>query len=174
MIARGAIAVIERISAAFAFAGGLVLIAISAMTVTSVLGRTLMGRAITGDFEFVEIGCAVAIALFLPYCQLKRGNVIVDFFTLRAPSGVKRGLDALGCLLLTAVAMLMTWRLAEGGMSLYTSNDQTMVLQLGTWWPFTVLVPCMALLTLVGLLTAWRALNGAWDTDIAIGDGAGR
>ncbi len=173
-MARGAVAVIERISAAFAFAGGLVLIAISAMTVTSVVGRKLFGSAITGDFELVEIGCAVAIALFLPYCQLKRGNVIVDFFTLRAPISLKRLLDALGCLLLTAVAMLMTWRLGAGGISLFTSNDQTMVLQVGTWWPFLVLVPCMALLSMVGLLTAWRALTGAWDGDLAAGDEVAR
>lgn len=169
---RGAVTVIERISAAFAFAGGLVLVAISAMTVTSVIGRKLFGNAITGDFELVEIGCAVAIALFLPYCQLKRGNVIVDFFTLRAPPSLKRVLDALGCLLLTAVAMLMTWRLSAGGISLYTSNDQTMVLQVGTWWPFLVLVPCMVLLSLIGLLTAWRVLTGDRDGDFGTGDEA--
>ena len=171
---RGAVAVIEKISAAFAFAGGLVLIAISAMTVTSVVGRKLFGNAITGDFELVEIGCAVAIALFLPYCQLKRGNVIVDFFTLRAPPSLKRLLDVFGCLLLSAIAMLMTWRLGAGGISLFTSNDQTMVLQVGTWWPFLILVPCMALLSLVGLLTAWWALTGAWDEDLATVEGAGR
>ena len=165
MLARFAVNAVERISAAFAFAGGLVLIAIAAMTVTSVLGRKFMNRAITGDFELVEVGCAVAIALFLPYCQLQRGNVIVDFFTLKMPAAGKRLLDAFGCLLLTGVAMLMTWRLGLGGMSLYSSNDQTMVLRLGTWWPFIVLVPCMALLTLVGFVTAWRALKGTWNPD---------
>lgn len=155
-----AVRAIERLAGAFALAGGMVLIAIAGVTVTSVLGRKLMNRAITGDFEMVEIGCAVAIALFLPYCQLKHGNVIVDFFTLRLATKGKRWLDAFGCLLVAAVAALMTWRLAAGGWSLYTSNDQTMVLQVGTHWSFLVLVPCMALLTVIGLLTAWRAYRG--------------
>lgn len=162
---RFAIAAIEGLSSFFAFLGGLVLLAIAGVTVTSVLGRWIAGSPITGDFEIVEVGCAVAIALFLPYCQLRRGNVIVDFFTLRMGARGKQALDALGCLLLTGVAMLLTWRLGAGGASLFRNNDQTMVLQLNTWWPFLVLVPCMALLTLVGLLTAWRAWRGDWTGD---------
>ena len=133
------------------------------VTVTSVLGRKFFGGAITGDFEIVEIGCAVAVSLFLPYCQLNKGNVIVDFFTLKAPPALRRWLDAAGCVLLTLVALLMTWRLGAGGLSLYSSNDQTMVLQVGTWWAFLVIVPSMALLTAVGVLTAVRSFDPAHD-----------
>ena len=150
---------IEWLCGAFAIAGGAVLGAIAMTTVISVLGRKFFGGAIAGDFEIVEIGCAVAVSLFLPYCQLNKGNVIVDFFTLKAPAAVRRWLDALGCVLLTLVAVLMTWRLGAGGISLYTSNDQTMVLQVGTWWAFLVVVPSMALLCAVGALTTIRALQ---------------
>ena len=62
----------------------MVLAGIAMTTVVSVLGRKFFGGAIAGDFEIVEIGCAVAVSLFLPYCQLNKGNVIVDFFTLKA------------------------------------------------------------------------------------------
>lgn len=149
---------VERLCVAFAMAGGLVLCAIALVTVFSVLGRKFFGGAIAGDFEIVEIGCAMAVSLFLPYCQLNKGNVIVDFFTLKAPPAVRRWLDAVGCVLLTLVAMLMTWRLGAGGLSLYSSNDQTMVLQVGTWWAFLIVVPSMALLSAVGALTALRSL----------------
>ena len=150
---------VERLCDAFALAGGLVLCAIALVTVFSVLGRKFFGSALAGDFEIVEIGCAMAVSLFLPYCQLNKGNVIVDFFTLKAPPGVRRWLDTAGCALLTLVAMLMTWRLCAGGISLYSSNDQTMVLQVGTWWAFLVVVPSMALLSAVGILTAVRSLR---------------
>ncbi len=149
---------VEWLCSAFAVAGGLVLCSIALTTVISVLGRKFFGGAIAGDFEIVEIGCAVAVSLFLPYCQLNKGNVIVDFFTLKASPAVQRRLDALGCVLLTLVAMLMTWRLGAGGISLYSSNDQTMVLQVGTWWAFLVVVPSMALLSAVGILTTARTL----------------
>ena len=150
---------VEGLCAAFAMAGGLVLCAIALVTVVSVLGRKFFGGAIAGDFEIVEIGCAIAVSLFLPYCQLNKGNVIVDFFTLKAPPAARRWLDAAGCVLLTLVAMLMTWRLGAGGISLYSSNDQTMVLQVGTWWAFLIVVPSMALLSAVGVLTAIRSIG---------------
>ncbi|MEO1160109.1 MAG: TRAP transporter small permease [Pseudomonadota bacterium] len=150
---------VEWLCGAFAVAGGFVLCVIAMTTVVSVLGRKFFGGAITGDFEIVEIGCAVAVSLFLPYCQLHKGNVIVDFFTLKASLATQRRLDALGCVLLTLVAMLMTWRLGAGGISLYSSNDQTMVLQVGTWWAFLVVVPSMALLSAVGILTTIQALT---------------
>lgn len=150
---------IEWLCSAFAVAGGIVLAAIAMTTVVSVLGRKFFGGAIAGDFEIVEIGCAIAVSLFLPYCQLNKGNVIVDFFTLKASPTVKQWLDAAGCVLLTLVALLLTWRLGAGGLSLYSSNDQTMVLQVGTWWAFLVVVPSMALLSAVGILTTLRALS---------------
>jgi TRAP-type C4-dicarboxylate transport system permease small subunit len=150
---------IEWLCGAFAVAGGFVLAAIAMTTVVSVLGRKFFGGAIAGDFEIVEIGCAVAVSLFLPYCQLNKGNVIVDFFTLKASQPVQRWLDAVGCILLTLVALLLTWRLGAGGISLYSSNDQTMVLQVGTWWAFLIVVPSMALLSAVGVLTTMRALS---------------
>ncbi len=150
---------VEQLCGAFAMTGGLVLCVIALVTVFSVLGRKFFGGAIAGDFEVVEIGCAMAVSLFLPYCQLNKGNVIVDFFTLKAPPVMRRWLDAVGCILLTLVAMLMTWRLGAGGLSLYSSNDQTMVLQVGTWWAFVIVVPSMALLSAVGVLTAVRSLS---------------
>lgn len=143
-----------------AVAGGLVLVFLSLMTVVSVLGRYFFGLPVHGDFEMVEMGCAVAIALFLPYCQLVAGNVAVDFFTGSAPARIKNVLDAIGCLLIAGVAAVFAWRLTLGGMDLHRFNDQTMVLGLPTWWGYAVLVPCLVLLSLVGLETALRALRG--------------
>jgi hypothetical protein len=41
-----------------------------------------------------------AIALFLPWCQLRRGNIIVDFFTAKASDRTNAMLDRFGALLL--------------------------------------------------------------------------
>jgi hypothetical protein len=40
-----------------------------------------------------------------------------------------------------------------------------MILQFNTWIGFIVIVPSMALLTIAGLVTAWRALNGSFYGD---------
>jgi len=65
-----------------ALLGGAILSALVLMSVASIGGRVI-GRPIQGDFELVQFGCAIAIAFFLPYCQLSKGNIIVDFFTVR-------------------------------------------------------------------------------------------
>ena len=140
--------------------GGLVLVAIAVTTVVSVLGRYFFNSPISGDFEIVEVGCAIAVTLFLPYCQLKNGNVIVDVLTSGLPPNIKRLLDALGCLLLALVAALLAWRMFEGAADLKRYNDESMVLHLKTWWGFVVIVPALALLCATGVMTARSALTG--------------
>lgn len=159
------IRVVEKLCSMLALLGAAVLIILALITVISVLGRYLFNSPISGDFEMVEIGCAIAVASFLPHCQLQQGNVIVDLFTLRAPQTIKNILDAIGCILLTIMAGLMTWRVGLSGMDLQRYNDQTMILQFNTWKAFVIIVPCLGLLTLAGLITTWRSLKGRHGID---------
>src|SRR3546814_9295454 len=83
----------DRFCRALAIAGGLVLLAASALTVVSVLGRYFLNAPIQGDIEIGGFLMAAGIALFLPECQLRKGNVIVDVFTVAAPPRVQAWLD---------------------------------------------------------------------------------
>lgn len=149
-----------RLSAALAVLGGLVLAALVVMICVSIAGRALFSAPIPGDFELVEIGCAVAVFAFLPYCQITRGNVLVDFFTARAGPKRRAALDAFGNLLLTVIAGLITWRGVFGAHDLYRYNETTMVLAVPVWWGFVPAVFCAAVLTLVAAYTVWRS---AWE-----------
>ena len=51
---------------------------------SSVLRRWLFSTPIPGDFELAQIGTAVAVFAFLPYCQVVRGNIVVDTFTAQS------------------------------------------------------------------------------------------
>ena len=64
-----------------AFFGGFTLVILVAVNAASIAGRTIIGSPLVGDFELVELGCAIAISSFLPLCFLKKGNVTVDFFS---------------------------------------------------------------------------------------------
>ena len=55
----------------------------SELTRASVIGRNLLERTLVGDFELT----GVAIAMYMPWCQLRRGNILVDFFTSRGSVG---------------------------------------------------------------------------------------
>ncbi|WP_260293090.1 TRAP transporter small permease [Sedimenticola hydrogenitrophicus] len=140
----------------FATGGGLVLLGLAVMTVASIVGRYLFSLPVPGDFELVEIGCAIAVFAFLPYCQLHNGNVVVDFFTLHIHPRTRGRMDSVGSLVFGLIAALLTWRLALGGYDMYRYGEQTMILGLSRWWGFIPIVASLALLTLVCFYTCAR------------------
>ena len=152
---------LHGLSAGLAVLGGGVLVALIVMTCVSILGRALFSAPIPGDFELVEIGCAVAVFAFLPYCQIPRGNVVVDFFTARVSTRRRAVLDLVGNALLTLIAGLLTWRALLGGLDLHRYRETTMVLGVPLWWGFLPAVLCLAVLTLVSAYTVLRSLREA-------------
>jgi TRAP-type C4-dicarboxylate transport system permease small subunit len=154
---------LDLLARAFALAGGAVLVAMTGMSVVSITGRTVLGRPLSGDFELVQVGCAAAVAAFLPYCQLRRGNIIVDFFTVRASPRAQAGLDALGALLLAAVMAVLAWRTAAGMLTVRAAGEITMIVGFPVWLGYAAIVPSLALTALAGLATAvesWKASRG--------------
>jgi TRAP-type C4-dicarboxylate transport system permease small subunit len=149
---------IELAAKAFAFAGGAALVAMLGMSVASITGRSVLGTPVQGDFELVQLGCAVSIAAFLPWCQFARGNIIVDFFTTRLSPRAQARLDALGALLLALVTALVAWRAAAGALSVWESGERAMISRVPQWIGYAAIVPSLALTALVGLYTAWESL----------------
>ena len=88
-----------------AICGGIVLVVIVLINFVSIAGRTMFGKPLTGDFELVEMGCAIAMFSFLPLCQFKNGNVIVDFFTINLSNKIKNSLNGLGAFLFFLVSL---------------------------------------------------------------------
>lgn len=139
-----------------ALAGGAIFALLTLMSVISIAGR-LVGRPIPGDFELVQLGCAVAISCCLPYCQLRRGHIIVDFFTTRVSERTRGALDAVGALLLALVMALVTWRTGVGALAMKASGESSMIMGVPVWYAYALMTPGFALTALAGLDTAWRA-----------------
>ncbi|HYE94391.1 MAG TPA: TRAP transporter small permease [Terriglobales bacterium] len=154
---------LDALARAFAFAGGAVLVGVTGMSVASIAGRALRGTPVPGDFELVQVCSAAAIAAFLPYCQLRRGHIIVDFFTARAPRRVQDGLDAFGALLLTGVMAVLAWRTLLGLLTVKASREITMIVGFPVWIGYAAIVPSLVLATIVGLYTTVEALRGRRD-----------
>lgn len=143
-----------------ALLGGSVLSALVLMSVASIGGR-MIGRPIQGDFELVQFGCAVAIAFFLPYCQLHQGNIIVDFFTLRARPRTRGVLDALGAVLLAVVMALVAWRTGAGAVAMKAGGETSMIMSVPLWYAYALMTPAFALTAIAGLYCAWRSWKAA-------------
>lgn len=146
--------VLELACKALALAGGAILSALTLMSVVSIGGR-IVGRPIQGDFELVQFGCAIALALFLPYCQLRRANIIVDFFTVRSSERTQRTLDAVGSLALAAALALVAWRTAAGTLAMKAGGETSMIMGVPLWYAYAAMTPGFALAALTGLYTAW-------------------
>ena len=140
---------------AFALAGGAIFALLTLMSAASIIGRHA-GRPIQGDFELVQLGCAVAIAFCLPYCQWRRGHIIVDFFTVRASARTRGVLDALGALLLALVMALVAWRTGAGALAIKASRETSMIMGVPIWYAYALMVPAFALTAAAGLEAAWR------------------
>jgi TRAP-type C4-dicarboxylate transport system permease small subunit len=149
--------VLDGLARAFALAGGALLVAITGMSVLSIAGRALLARPVSGDFELVQVACGAGVAAFLPWCQRRRGNIIVDFFTVRAPKRVQAALDAFGALVLAAVMALLAWRTAAGMLTVKAAGEVTMIVGFPVWIGYAAIVPSLALAALVALATALEA-----------------
>ncbi len=154
---RGFGRLLEALAEGLAFLGGAVMVCLIGMSVTSITLRTLTGKPVQGDFEMVQFACAIAIAAFLPWCQMRRGNIIVDFFTTGLPPRAQAWLDALGALLLGLVLGLVAWRAGYGAQTVFASGERGMISRIPVWIAYAAIVPSLALAAVTGLYTAWES-----------------
>ncbi|MGL4230727.1 MAG: TRAP transporter small permease [Casimicrobium sp.] len=150
---------LEQLARGCAILAGAILVGIALMTVYSVIGRDFFGKALTGDFELTAVMTGAAIALFLPWCQVKRGNIIVDFFTAKASESTRGVLDRMGAFFIAAMLGLCAWRATLGGLSAWKSNSGTMMLGFPEWIVYCSIVPGLALTAIIALLQALRGFS---------------
>jgi TRAP-type C4-dicarboxylate transport system permease small subunit len=139
-----------------AILAGVLLTVVTLMTCVSLIGRNLIGLTIVGDFELVGAAAGAAIALFMPWCQAQRGNIIVDFFTAKASPRTIGRLDRLGALILAVAMALLAWRTTLGGLNAWKSGSGTMLIGFPEWVIYSVMVPPLALTAAIALVQAWR------------------
>ena len=144
---------------AFALVGGILMTAIAIMVVVSVIGRWLFLAPIPGDFEMVAIGTAVAVFLFLPYCHLIKGNVIVDLFLSWAPAKLRTAFDMASGMLLAVIAAVLAWRMVLGGIDMHRYHEVSIILGVPLWPAFPVAVASFALLAFACIYTSSRDLQ---------------
>jgi TRAP-type C4-dicarboxylate transport system permease small subunit len=162
---------LETLCRVAAISGGLLVAALALITVVSILGRWLASAPvlsdlslldwvgpITGNYELVEMGTAIAVFLFLPYCHLRGGHVTVDLVVMHAPTIIQRGLAVVAETLFLVVSGVMTWRLYHGLLDKRRYLETSMLLDIPLWWGYIGGIVGLALLTAVCLCRATDAL----------------
>lgn len=157
--------VLDRLARFCSLYAGLVMIGIAGMTVWSVIGRDFFGAALLGDFELVQVGMACAVAAFMPLCQLRRSNIIVDFFTLKASARSRQMLDRIGALALAAMMILLAWRTAIGAADAWRYGTASMMMQFPEWIAYASIVPPLLLTAAIAIVQA--AAPNAFEPKVA-------
>ena len=145
---------LEKLAKLCAILAGSLLTLITLMTCISLIGRNTLGKTLVGDFELTGVAAGAAIALFLPWCQMRRGNIIVDFFTAKVPESINAGLDRFGALAMALAMGLLTWRTSLGGANAFQNQSGTMMLGFPEWIVYALMVPPLALTAVIALKQA--------------------
>ncbi|MGV3569701.1 MAG: TRAP transporter small permease [Ramlibacter sp.] len=154
--------VLEQLAKFCAILAGMLLTGITLMTCGSLIGRNTTGDSIVGAFELTGVAAGAAIALFMPLCQARRGNIIVDFFTARMPAQVNARLDRFGALLLALIFALLAWRTSLGGINSFSYGSETQIMGFPEWITYAAMVPAFVL---AGLIALHQAVFGFGDTE---------
>lgn len=146
---------VVNLARGLAVVGGLVLVAVTVMTVASISGRALIPLGlgpIPGDFELVEAGVGFAVFAFLPWCQINSGHATVDLFTSFLSPRVNRVIDLVAEILMTIALGLIAWRLYFGMLDKMRYGETTFILQFPVWWPFAA---CMVAATVTVIVSVY-------------------
>lgn len=153
------ISLIRSLIRVWALLGGLLLIGIVLMTAYSATSNLLFNSPIAGDFEIVEMGVALAVFAFLPFCQLTKANVSVDIFTMRAGPRVRVLMSLLASLVAILFAILLLWRMSIGMSDYREYEEYTAILGVPIWMAFPPILFSLFLLALASLITAAESIG---------------
>jgi TRAP-type C4-dicarboxylate transport system permease small subunit len=137
--------VLDNLSRAFAICAGITLTVMAFMSLASVVGRAAFSKPIVGDYELVQVMSAIVVAMSLPYSQMIRRHVVVDFFTTSLPKRLNDFLDLIANLLLAIGACTFAWR---------------MLLNLPTWYAYLPMALSFFLLGCNAIYSAWEDFTG--------------
>ncbi len=133
--------------------GGLFLIAVVLINAWSISVGTIINKPFAGDFELTEMGVAIAVFCFLPYCQLVGANVTADIFTMRAGQHALRLMSIASSLIAVLFSALLLWTMSAGLLDYIKYSEFTGILQIPIWWAFIPIVISLSFLVLASLIT---------------------
>ena len=164
-----------RLARGSAMLGGLLLCAITLMSVASITGRALSGVGlgpVPGDFELVEIGTGVAVFLFLPWTYLRGGHATVDLLYHHLPAPLRKTILLVSDGLMLALWLVLTWKLWDGMLEKREYLETTFILQMPVWWAYAVcfvgaVIGCLAYLSQTAIRLGLARYPEGWSVESA-------
>jgi TRAP-type C4-dicarboxylate transport system permease small subunit len=156
---------IHSLARYMALAGGAVMIVVTAVTVISIVGRSLIRfglSPIPGDFEIVQAGMLFAIFAFLPWCHLERGHAIVAILTDRFPVRFNALAEFVWDAVMFVAGSFIAWRLSVGLFDKLGNRESTFILRFPIWIIYTLGMIGAAVFVVIALYCAVRSGRNAF------------
>ena len=134
-----------------------------------IFGSMLLLMAVRVPIAASMFAAGAAIALFMPICQARGGNIIVDFFTAKASARTQSTLDRIGAFVLALIFGLLAWRSTLGGLNSHSYGSETQIMGFPEWIVYAFMVPAFVL---AGLIALHQAVFGFEVPEDAAGEGA--
>lgn len=147
-----------------AIAGGIVLIAMIAVVVVSVIGRAFIWaglKPILGDYELISVGMGFAVFAFLPWAHLVRGHALVSLITDNFSAVVNAWILVVTDLMMLVAAAFIAWRLYFGTMDKFNYHETTILLGLPMGWAFVAALIGAVVLVIVSAFVFCRSIADA-------------
>ena len=152
--------VLTALAQAGALVGGALLLVAVGVTCASVI-RGAFGRPILGDSEVVEMSLGIAVALYLPWAEMRGSHVIVDVFTAHLPARGIAWLDAAMRAAVELVATVLAVQITEGAFAQWDRERATMFLEIPYWWGYAGAALGLALWTVTAAFVAVERFQDA-------------
>lgn len=147
-----------------ALAGGIVLLAMIAIVVISVIGRAFIWaglKPILGDYELITVGMGFAVFAFLPWAHLTRGHALVSLFTDTLGPRTNAWILVVTDVLMLVGAAFITWRLWYGMLDKFNYRETTILLGLSMGWAYVAAFVGAIIMVLVSIYVVGRSLSDA-------------
>ncbi len=149
----------RRIIEYWALLGGALLIGVVLVTAWSLLTDILWSKPVSGENEIVQVGIAVAVFAFLPYCQLTGANISADIFTSRLGARAIAILTLIGALTALSFSVLLVWRTWDGLLDYRELLETTPIMQFPIWVAFVPILISIVLLTIAAAISVYESFD---------------
>ena len=128
---------------------GVGLVGMLLLIVADVIGIKILSRPVPGGIEYVSFLAVVAIAGAVPFTQVMKGHVAVDFIVEKFPRRAKLIIDAVMIFFCVCLLVLMTWYSFKYADGLRSSGEVSMTQKI-PFYPFVYgMAVCFVALLLV-------------------------
>ncbi|MEH6476306.1 MAG: TRAP transporter small permease [Sneathiella sp.] len=146
-------ALVHHICEKWALLGGLTLMAVVLVNAYSILADIFFTKPFPGDFELTEMGVAIAIFCFLPYCQITASNVSADLFTANASKLAVALMGILASGIAVVFSLFLLWRMSAGLLDYREYEEITGILSIPIWYAFVPALVSLCLLVAASFMS---------------------